>query len=55
MRNIWTTPNYIGYFLILASTIAGCISIFVFAFFLGIPIEITSSTIGLKACAIAIA
>ena len=45
--------NYIEHFLSLASTITGCISISAFAFLLGIPIGITSSTIGLKTCAIA--
>ena len=39
--------------LILASAIAGYISISAFASSLGIPIEITSSVIGLKICAIA--
>ena len=44
--------NCIEYFLILASTITGCVSISVFSFLVGIPIGITSSTIGLKICAI---
>ena len=39
--------------LILASAIAGYISISAFTSSLGIPIEITSSAIGLKICAIA--
>ena len=39
--------------LILASAIAGYISISAFTSSLGIPIEITSSVIGLKICAIA--
>ena len=38
--------NYIEHFLILASSITGCISISAFASFIGIPIGITSSTIG---------
>ena len=46
------TLNYIEHFLILASTITGCISISAFAYLLGIPIRITSSAIGLKVCAI---
>ena len=45
--------NYIKHFLILASTITGCISISAFASLLGIPIGITSSAIALKICAIA--
>ena len=46
------TLNYIEQFLILASTFTGCILISAFASLLGIPIEIKSSAIGLKACAI---
>ena len=38
----------IEHFLILASTLTGCISISDFASLLGIPIEITSSAIGLN-------
>ena len=41
------------HFLVLASTITGCISISDFASLLGIPIGITSSAIGLKICAMA--
>ena len=48
-----TTLNYIESFLILASTITGCISISTFASLLRIPMGITSSVIGLKICAIA--
>ena len=51
-KKVCTTLNYIEHFLILASTITGCISISAFASLLGIPIGITSSTIGLKICAI---
>ena len=42
------TLNYIEHFLILASTIYGCISISGFASLLGIPIGTTSSATGLK-------
>ena len=52
-KKVCTTLNYIEHFLNLASAITGCISIFVFASLLGIPIGITSSEIGLKSCAIA--
>ena len=48
-----TTLNYIESFLILASTITGCISISTFASLFRIPMGITSSLIGLKICAIA--
>ena len=44
--------NYIEHFLILASTVTGCIWVAAFAYLLGIPIGITSSAIGLKICAI---
>ena len=46
------TLNYIEHFLTLASTITGCISISAFASLLGIPVESTSSAIGLKISAI---
>ena len=49
---VCTTLNYIEHFLILVSTITGCISTSSFASLLGIPIGITSSAIGLKICAI---
>ena len=52
-NKVCATPNYIEHFLILASTITGCISISAFATLLGIPIWIASSTIGLKLCVIA--
>ena len=41
------------FFLILASTITGCVSISAFASLISIPIGITSSAIGLKICSIA--
>ena len=46
------TLNYIAHFLILASAVTGCISISAMASLLGNPIGITSSSIGLKICAI---
>ena len=46
------TLNYTEHFLILTSTITGCILISAFASLLGVPIEITSSAIRLKMCAI---
>ena len=42
--------NYIENFLILASTITGCVSISAFASLIGMPIGIMSSAIGLKIC-----
>ena len=41
---------YVDHFLILVSTVIGCISISAFPSLLGIPIGITSSAIGLKVC-----
>ena len=51
-KEVCTTLNYIEHFLILASTITGCISISAFASLIGIPIGITSSSIELNVCAI---
>ena len=51
-KKVCTTLSCMKYFLILASTITGCISVSAFASLIGIPIEITSSIIGLKICAI---
>ena len=52
-KKVCTTLNYIKDFLILASTITGCISIVSFASLLGIPIGNTSPAIGLNIYAIA--
>ena len=52
-KKVCKTLNCIEHFLILASTVTGCISISGFASLLGIPIGIASSAIGLKICAIA--
>ena len=51
-KMVCTTLNYIGHFLILASTISECISTSAFASLIGILKGITSSAIGLKSCAI---
>ena len=51
-KKVYATLNYIEHFLILFSKITGCIQISAFATLLGIPIGITSSSIGLKICAI---
>ena len=45
--NFLKTLNYIEGFLILGSTIIGCVSFFAFASLVGIAIGITSSEIGL--------
>ena len=54
-KNFYTALNYIEHFLILVSTITGCIliSVFFFASLLGISIGITSFAIGLKIYGIA--
>ena len=44
------TLNYNEHFLILASTITECISVFAFATLVVIPIGIMNSAIGLKLC-----
>ena len=44
--------SYIDHSLIVISTITECVSISAFASLVGIPIGITSSTIGLKICII---
>ena len=51
-KNVCRVLNYIDHLLITISTITGCVSIFAFVSFIGIPIEIASSAIGLKICAI---
>ena len=44
------TLNYIEHYLSLTSVVTQCISISALASFLGIPIGISSSEIGLKIC-----
>ena len=53
-KKICITLNYIEHFLILVSTITGCVFISAFASLIGIPMGITSSSIGLKICAITV-
>ena len=47
-KKVSTTLNYIEDFLLLASAITKCISIFAFSSFLGIPIGIMSCATELK-------
>ena len=47
-KKVCTTLNYFKHFLILAFDVTGCILISTFVSFLGIPIGITKSLIGLK-------
>ena len=51
-KKVCATLNYIEHFLILASSVTGCISFSDFGSLHGIPIGITSCTIGLKICGI---
>ena len=51
-KNFCRILIYIDYSLIVISTNTGCVPISAFASLVGIPIEITSSAIGLKICAI---
>ena len=51
-KNFCSTLNYIDHFLILASTINGCVSMSAFSSLLSIPIGIMSSAISLRICAI---
>ena len=51
-KKVCTTLYYIEHFLILTSTITGCVSISDFTCLVGIPIGVTSSATGLKVCAI---
>ena len=53
-KKVCTTLNYIEHFLILASTITGCVSISAFASLIGIPIRIRSSIVDLKICTITV-
>lgn len=46
------TLNYIKHFVYLVSAVTGCISIFVFAFLVGIPIKFMRSAVKLKICPI---
>ena len=54
-ENVYRVFNYTEHLLILISTVTGRISISAFAPLTGIPLGITSSAVGLKICAIAIA
>ena len=51
-KKVCASLNYNKRFLILGSKITGCVFISAFASLVGIPIGTTSSTIGLKICAI---
>ena len=52
LKKVCTTLSHIEHFLILVSTITGCVSTSAFASLIGIAIKITGSARGLKICAI---
>ena len=47
-----TYLNYVEHWLILVSTVIGCVSISAFPSLVAIPLGITSSALGIKICAI---
>ena len=51
-KKVCTILNYIELLLILVSEVTGCVSVSAFASIDGIPIDITSSAVGLNICAI---
>ena len=51
-KKVCRVLNYIEHSLILISTVTGCVSIFVFASLVGIPMGITSTAVELKICVI---
>ena len=53
-KKVCATLNYMKYFLILASTMAGCISVSASASLIGISLGISSFVIGLIICAITV-
>ena len=50
IRGTYKYLNYVEYLLILASTVTGCVSFFVFASLVCVPVGITSSAVGIKLC-----
>ena len=53
-KKLCTTLNYVKLFLKLDFSITRCISISAFASLLDVPIEITSSAVGLKTCVLVV-
>ena len=51
-KKIYRAFNYIENFLILASTVTGCVYMSAFASLVGIPAGIASSASGIKVCAV---
>ena len=51
-KNVFTVFNYVEHLFVLASAVTRCVSISAFVSFVGIPIGITSSAVGIKISAI---
>ena len=51
-KNVFTVLNYVEHLFVLASAVTRCVSISAFVSFVGIPIGITSSAVGIKISAI---
>ena len=51
---MWKALNYFECFLILVSAVSGFVSISAFASLVGLPVDITSSAVGLNICAISV-
>ena len=51
---MWKALNYFECFLILVSAVSGFVSISAFASLVGLPVDITSSAVGLNICAITV-
>ena len=51
-KKVYTTLIYFEHFIVLASGVAGCVSISDFASLIGIPVGNASSAIELKTCTI---
>ena len=51
-KNVSGILNHIEHLMTLVSTVTGCASIYSFASFLGVPVDITGSTVRLKICVI---
>ena len=49
-KKTYKYQNYVEHLFIIASAITGCVSISAFASIVCVPVEITSSTIGIKIC-----
>ena len=47
-KKVWNILNYTDHSIILASTVTGCVSIFVFSPLVGTPVGAASSAVGIK-------